>query len=307
MNPLKLLRSGGLHILLYHRVLERPDPLRPYDPDVRQFSAQLRMLRRFFNPVGLSEGLTALENGSLPPRSVAVTFDDGYRDNLEIAVPVLNRLDIPATVFVATGFIDGQNMWNDRIIEAVRQTTAEALDLEDLGLGTYRFPAGASRFEPLMALLRSVKPLPTAERLNVVDEICRRCGHRDHDRLMMHPEEIRRLSRSGCEIGAHTVNHPILASVDDAAAEAEISESKADLEAICAGPVKAFAYPNGTPARDYTARDVALVKAAGFRYAFSTRPALADDALERLEIPRFGLWSQASGRYAAQIARRFAA
>ena len=90
----------------------------------------MRVLARYFRPCGLAEGLRQLRDGGLPPRSVAVTFDDGYADNARIALPILREARVPATFFIATSYLDGGRMWNDTVIEAVRR----------LAPGDHRFP-----------------------------------------------------------------------------------------------------------------------------------------------------------------------
>ena len=118
-----LLRTAGkqrLSILIYHRVLQSPDPLRPGEPIVDEFRQRMNLLRRYFNPLPLVEAIDRLQAGELPERAVCVTFDDGYADNESVALPILKKSGIPATVFVATGFLNGGQMWNDTVIESIR-------------------------------------------------------------------------------------------------------------------------------------------------------------------------------------------
>ena len=96
-----------LSVLIFHRVLAEADPLLPEEMTAALFLKDMQLLRRKFNVLSLSEGLDRLRNGTLPPYSLCLTFDDGYRDNYEVALPILERLGLPATFFVATGFIDG--------------------------------------------------------------------------------------------------------------------------------------------------------------------------------------------------------
>ena len=114
---------GRLSILIFHRVLPRPDPLCPDSPDASQFEAQMRWVRSWFNVLPLRRAVGMLYEGTIPARALAVTFDDGYADNEEIAAPILKRLGLGATFFVSTGFLEGDTMWNDRVIEAVRGCT----------------------------------------------------------------------------------------------------------------------------------------------------------------------------------------
>ena len=80
----------------------------------------MRFAKANFNVISLADGVAGLKRGCLPPRALSITFDDGYRDNHDIALPILLQLGLPATFFVATGFLDGGRMFNDTVIEAVR-------------------------------------------------------------------------------------------------------------------------------------------------------------------------------------------
>lgn len=115
--------SGRLLVLIYHRVHAERDPMFPGEVDRATFDWQMALLRRFCSPVRLEESLAALMAGTLPARAVAVTFDDGYADNAEVALPVLESHGISATFFIAPAFLDGGRMWNDSIVEAIRAHT----------------------------------------------------------------------------------------------------------------------------------------------------------------------------------------
>lgn len=101
---------------------------------MERFERQLCRIRRYCNPLSLLEAVEKLIAGNLPPRAVAVTFDDGYADNLEIAAPLLRKYDIPAVVFVAVDALERGIMWNDIIVEAVR-LAADRIDASAMGLG----------------------------------------------------------------------------------------------------------------------------------------------------------------------------
>src|SRR5436305_15020348 len=92
----ELLSPGGprgrLSIMIFHRVLPAPDPLRPSEPDAARFEAEMRNVARWFNVVALGRAVQGLKDGSLPARALAVTFDDGYADNHDVALPILRRL-----------------------------------------------------------------------------------------------------------------------------------------------------------------------------------------------------------------------
>ena len=105
-----LLSPGGararLSVLIFHRVFAQPDPLAPSEPDLPRFEHLLRWVSRWFQVLPLDEAVARLAAGTLPPRAAAITFDDGYADNAEVALPALQRAGLPATFFIATGFHD---------------------------------------------------------------------------------------------------------------------------------------------------------------------------------------------------------
>jgi peptidoglycan/xylan/chitin deacetylase (PgdA/CDA1 family) len=295
---------GSLLVLIYHRVLSRPDPLLPDEPDATQFAAQLDLIGRLFNVLPLGEAVRRLRDGHLPPRAVCITFDDGYANNCDVALPVLKSRGMPATVFVAPGFLDGGRMFNDTVIEAVRRANDE-LDLTSEGFGRYELPDDAARVRAIATILPILKYLPQAERVRRTAAIADRVGAELPDDLMMTEEQVRRLHRDGIAIGAHTMNHPILANVDEATARREIVESKARLMDMIDAPVTTFAYPNGGPTRDYTARDVVLAREAGFDLAVSTAWGAATPAADPLQIPRIAPWDRTALRFGMRMVRAF--
>src|SRR5262249_38259299 len=119
---------GSLLVLIYHRVLTEHDPLLADEPDAASFAAQMDLLANLFNVIPFGEAVERLASNSLPPRAVAITFDDGYTNNLEVAAPILAARGLRATFFITTGFIEGGQMWNDLIIESLR-SAPEDFDL----------------------------------------------------------------------------------------------------------------------------------------------------------------------------------
>lgn len=288
-----------LSILIYHRVLAAPDPLLPDLPDARAFARQMRWLRRCFRVLPLHEAVHRLREGRLPPRAAAITFDDGYADNAEVALPVLRQLGLPACFFVASGYLDGGQMWNDSVIEHVRHASGPWLDLDALGLGRHAIDGWRQKAHTIDLLLQRLKYLPQAQRQALADLLSPPAP----SGLMMRSAQLRLLHGAGMEIGAHTVSHPILATLSDAQASAEIGASKSALEAIIDAPVRCFAYPNGKPERDYDARHTAMVAAHGYSAAVATRPAAAGPDSDPFQLPRFTPWEADPLRFALRLAQ----
>lgn len=317
MKPLfTLLSPAGtrarLNVLIFHRVLPQPDPLFPDEVDAARFDQMLGWVKSWFNVLPLDEAARRLQEGSLPARAAALSFDDGYADNHDVALPLLQKHGLPCSFFVATGFLDGGRMWNDTLIESVRLSSQLMLDLRGLkdaqgeDLGQHALGDTASRRAALGKLIERVKYLPPEPRQACVDAIASRADIRPPDDLMMSSGQVRALHRAGMQIGAHTVSHPILAKLDERQAADEIGRSRDVLQALLGEKVGLFAYPNGKPGTDYLP-DVhpALVRELGFDAAVSTRWAAARIGDDAFQIPRFTPWDRGRTRFGLRLLRNF--
>ena len=291
-----------LSIFIFHRVLPVPDPLFPEEPDAARFSTLLGWIATWFNVIPLDDGVRRLSTGTLPPRAAAITFDDGYADNQSVALPILRNYGLCATFFVATGFVDGGCMWNDRIIAAVRHCSSPTLELSSVGLGRLSLSSASDRRRAIDGLLGHAKYLPMAARHDLATRIGDIAGVSGPTDLMMTSTQIRALRAAGMQIGAHTVSHPILArlSVDDA--RREILESKLWLEQVLQEQVVLFAYPNGKPGVDYLGEHARMVREQGFVAAVSTGWGAANRDTDGMQLPRFTPWDRSRGRFALRIA-----
>jgi peptidoglycan/xylan/chitin deacetylase (PgdA/CDA1 family) len=303
--PLTLLSPPGqrarLTILIFHRVLPRSDPLLPDVQDAKGFEAQMRWVRSWFRVLPLTVAVQALYAGTLPARALAITFDDGYADNEEIAAPILKRLGLTATFFVATGYLAGGHMWNDRIIEAIRDCRDEILDLTRVGFGAIQLASLADRRRAIAALLACIKHLEPAERSAAVDAVVEAARVGAPAPLMMGPEQVRGLRALGMDVGAHTVSHPILTRLGPDAAREEIGASKEALQALLGERIELFAYPNGVPGQDYDRQHVEMVRRCGFAAAVSTAWGAASKSSDRFQLPRFTPWDRTRLRYGARL------
>src|SRR6267142_6495562 len=134
---LRLPRAPRLSVLIFHRALREADALRPDEPTAAEFEARMRWVAANFDVLALSQAIEAVAADRLPKRALAITFDDGYADNYDLATPILRRVGLPATFFIASGYLDGGCMFNDVVIEAVRQVQTPTLDLDPLSLGRH--------------------------------------------------------------------------------------------------------------------------------------------------------------------------
>ena len=293
-----------LSILIFHRVPSEPDSLFPEEPDISQFDRICQALQKWCNVLPLSHAIERIKTSSLPARAACITFDDGYSDNCRNALPVLSKYGLHATFFVATGFLNGGRMWNDTLIESVRATPHESIDLTDMELGRLRTQSFEDKRAALAAIVPALKHLERSQREDAVASVASRCGPaKIPNDLMMTDDEVCALHAAGMEIGAHTVNHPILARCAEPEASREIADGRATLESLIGERVGLFAYPNGKLGRDYTHEHVRLVRDLGFDAAVSTNPGASADGDDLFQLRRFTPWDREIWRFGLRLAR----
>lgn len=293
--------KARLSVLVFHRVLPQPDPLFPQDMHASLFHALCGWLASWFQVLPLDVAVAQLKNKTLPARAACITFDDGYADNRHVALPLLKQHQLPATFFIATDFVNGGCMWNDRLMAAVRACPAPQLDLQDLGLACLPVRTLAERRAAIFHLIEALKYQPLAQRAALADQVAQRAGVAVPDDLMMTSADLLHLRHSGMQIGAHTMSHPVLARLDDAQARHEIQGSQQFLQQLLGERVSLFAYPNGQPGVDYGQRHVEQVRRLGFEAAVSTQwgASTADD--DPFQIRRFTPWDTTRWRFAARM------
>jgi peptidoglycan/xylan/chitin deacetylase (PgdA/CDA1 family) len=287
-------------VLLYHRVthLETDPQLLAVTP--KHFAAQMQALRRIADPVRLSE---------IRDTGIAVTFDDGYADNLHEAAPLLKSFDVPATVFATTGHTDSTNefFWDEldrlflqpNVLPEKLELAGRHIDLTNCsnhtraqhkGWNVLQPPSPASRQAIYLEFFRLLYHSTADQRAEYLSHLQQwsmlgRQGRESH--RMMTSAELRSLAAGGVvEIGAHTVNHPLLAVESPQRQREEIETSKRSLENILNKPVTSFSYPFGTR-RDYTSASVDASRAAGIEIACSNFESPVTAGTDRLQIPRF--------------------
>lgn len=252
-------RNPALTILAYHRVMPT-DALDSYPFDQElisatpgQFDSQMRYLREHLRPIALNDVIAHVEQGTpLPPDSVAVTFDDGFADTYRYAFPVLQRYQIPATIFVSTGYVEtGEPFWFELASYIIYRVPPHSLELHD---GTL-LPTGDSR-ETRTASLRhlqsTLKDLPNSARLRALSIWATRYSAELTHGASLHSRpiswtQITEMAKCGIYFGSHTVSHPNLTRVTDEELTRELVDSKTTLESKLQQPITTIAYPIGTP------------------------------------------------------------
>jgi peptidoglycan/xylan/chitin deacetylase (PgdA/CDA1 family) len=216
-------------ILAFHKVSPDPHPFfEPVHPDI--FDQQMEFLSRHYRVMPLMELVERNRIGDVPDRAVAITFDDGYRDNYDFAFPILRKYRLPATIFVSTGVIEtGELLWHDRIFNSFRFATVKnGLSLQPtLAKAKQLYGEGRRRF--VEEIEESLRP--------VVDETAMT--------RMLTWQQIREMNNGGIDFGSHTVTHPVLSRVPPGELAKELRESKTEISERLRCPVLSFAYPNG--------------------------------------------------------------
>jgi len=282
-------RVPGLYVLLYHRVTPEGDPFAEALP-LHVFERQAEFLSRNFLVTRL-EDLVADGLEPLGEPVVAITFDDGHRDVLDYAYPVLRRYGLPASLYVVSDAADGLTLlWPEVVEHMFRETTTDRLALD--GPGPLRISLSLATVEGRVAACRTVKErlkgLPDAGLREAMERLANRLGVTDLAplrRSAMGWDEIRFLASQGWAVGSHSRRHPILSRLPEDEAAAEVVESKARLEAELGRPVLVFAYPNGK-ATDYSEATKWTIQKAGYRGALTTIFGVNRAEADRFELRR---------------------
>lgn len=232
-----------LRAVLYHHVAEQPSSLVSRlavntPPDV--FEAHVRKIARDYDVVSLDDVLS----GRLPRRALLMTFDDGYRSVVEVALPILRRLGLPSAFFVTGACLERDSLPLDNLLSHL----CASVGLDRLGSAVDPETDGTGTFAQLLGL---VAALPYGRRLRLGDELAERfdvdqAKVRAASGLFLDPEDLAGLAALGCEVGNHTRSHLFCRSiVNEGSAQHELVEHARELESLTGAPIRAFSYPYG--------------------------------------------------------------
>jgi len=308
-------------VLVYHRVGERRlDPWR-LTVDAEIFAGQMGALARDWSPLSLTELVDGLARRRLPERAVAVTFDDGYADNLEIAAPILAEHGIPATLFVATDLVDaGGPPWWDQLA-ALLLEPGQLPPTLTLSSGTkpWRIPplavdergpspnapqpwdaAPGTRLRTFYEVWLALRALDARTRETALDEIAEWAGtSRSSGHVMLTWEQVRGFAAlPGLTLGAHTITHPALPTCSPEHARAEITGGADRLRTQTGVEVEQFAYPFGA----WTRSVARLVDDLGFRAAYTTAGNAISWSSSPHALPRVPAENRGSGDFVSALA-----
>lgn len=272
-------RSRSFAVILgYHRVGDSEFPWSLTPVDTRTFEDQISYLAGSYNILPLEEIATYLREGkSLPPKTAAVTFDDGYECVYKNAYPILKKYDAPATVFLTTGHIgDGRLFWWDLVRYAIYHTQVRTLEIENLG--TFSLDAGQEREAIIKMVIEKLIQLGNKDK--TVEEIIEKTGVATPldlgKKLILSWDEIYEMAKNNIDFGAHTITHPLLSRLNPKEVKDEVTQSKKQIERSLGKPVSTFAYPYGGPDH-FNPQNVEVVKESGFTCAVTCIPTIVKD------------------------------
>lgn len=281
------LRRPSAAILMYHSVL--PDPASQFDTlggiahSELVFRKQMELLARDFHPISLDQVLDCVSGrgSALPKRSVVITFDDGYRDNSEFAMPVLNRTGVPAIFYVTVDCIENKKLpWPARLRFAFRNTKrphwidafAKKWSLNTPPEREAAFLNSCDACCQLSGAVQEsfVRDIEQSLETSIDSSVPESGGADQPNSPMMNYEDLRRIHSSGHIIGSHTMTHPNMAKVNPDDAHREFIESKLKLERNLEAPVKHFSYPCPALSPHWNQKTLEQSRAAGYETAVTT-------------------------------------
>ena len=257
------LQFPGVAVLCYHSIRDEGDggvPFHELHVTASTFERHCKLIAAHCHPIALAE-LREARKGTraLPPRAVLVTFDDGYRAVLDLALPILERYKVPAVVFGCSGpIVYGTHFWFDSVYTSAGEH----------------------------AVLKG-RNAPAGEWTAFVEANRSHASPSDRHRPLT-VDELRRLAANPLiEVGGHTVTHPTLALMPRDVQEREVGGCRRELAQLVGSPIDAFAYPYGASTVDYSVDTVSIVRRAGFGLGFTTQQGFAALDCPAYEIPRF--------------------
>jgi peptidoglycan/xylan/chitin deacetylase (PgdA/CDA1 family) len=287
----------SITVLAYHRVAPPPGADYPFDAELfsatpEEFARELHYFRRHLDVISMRELRGGLADPAcLPERPAVITFDDGYQDNAEIALPILREVGLPACFFLATRIVDTRQVpWWDQVACCLKHSRVRQVS-SPFGPTDAPYDTGPTvRRESIRRFLRRLKGAPWSQAVRCVEQLREVTGVEPtafaEEPLFMSWGAVRAMSAAGMEIGGHTRTHPIVARLEtEEALREEIGGCHDDIAEALGQPPMAFAYPVGSPEAMSPQGDAAICE-AGFVLSFSYIHAIAHHRGGASRIPR---------------------
>jgi len=276
----KLRRQHCAAILFYHRLCDGSnDPHQLPHLDIREFSIQMCHIKKWYNVISMDEMASRLggENRFTSP-SIVITIDDGYQNNYSLAYPVLKKLNMPAIIYLTTGFIGTNNaLWVDDLADILLSTKLKSFCFPELfGDEILDISTRRRKMETLTKLYEEMVRLEQHKKILIMQKLANVLGRnevrRDNtERKMLTWNEVMEMNENNISFGAHTVSHPTLSKMEPGEAEQEIFESKMEIETRIGSKVRHFAIPNGKK-EDFNEELKRYCKEIGLKTVASTEP-----------------------------------
>lgn len=297
----KLFKTNSLIILCYHRVNNKTGIFHDQNisADTKEFKRQILYIKKHFNIISIEQLIDYYyEKETIKPNSIMITFDDGFVDNALNAFPILEELEIPAVVFLTTGFIDSDIIpWEDQVSYVFQKFSLEEIIINNNEIYSLRSPE--EKENSIWKFCKRMKIINPDMRKEIVEDLfdkykidkekMKELGH-SMSMGYMTRRDIQYWSNHGIDFGIHTDTHPCLTILNEEEIYREISESKKALEAIIEKSVNAFAYPYGKEG-DFNDVTSSLLKKAGINIGMIFEQGMnnLDDSNNLLELHRFGV------------------
>ena len=298
---LSRLHAGQAAILTYHGVVDSPPPIPdPVIVTTDDFRRQMQFLREHFEVLPLDEVVSRCRDRRVQRPIVAITFDDGYQNNHDLALPILEKLGLPATIYLTTGFLDTDTtIWTGLLQHAFTVTRLQTLEWRGR---QWPLDSLAARAASLREIKAQFKSQPQASLFATVAELTQALT--DSERIaidasspyrMLDAASLQRLAKSDCiHLGAHTHQHFVLSRIERELQRSEIQISKQKVESLTLKPCRSFAYPNGR-LEDFNDDTLAILEDVGFEHAVTTIEGLCKStSFSPMRIPRLSVDGRSS-------------
>jgi peptidoglycan/xylan/chitin deacetylase (PgdA/CDA1 family) len=305
----RLRRSAGskFGILCYHRVGTDGVPLfSRLQPEL--FRAQMEHIKKRYRVIPLEQLCRELQEGTVAEPSLAITFDDGYRDLYTHAFSVLQEFQLPATIYLISRCMEsGEAPWYDRIFLALHSAPGTSFEVEMDGFRQFAVSSPMARIEAAWEIVSYLRTKPDTWRQNWCASFEKQALLRPEDAegCMLNWDHVRTMHRAGVSFGAHTMSHPSVSRLNPQGLESELGESKRVLEQGLGAPIEDFAYPFGKPEDRSLAAEQFLAR-CGYRSAVTTTEGFNTSGANRFQLRRLSIsddWSLVD--FAFNVSRMF--
>jgi peptidoglycan/xylan/chitin deacetylase (PgdA/CDA1 family) len=258
-----------------------------------EFEAHLKLITTYGNPISLEEAIT---RKNLPPHPVVLTFDDGYKNNYTCAFPILKKYNIPATIFVMTGFIDRTTyLWSDRLEFIIKQAPSENIEFSwEKDRLILELHSNLGKIKSFQTIRKYLKELSEQQKLSFIEKLQQMVGIEynwskvPEQLLPLTWEQINEMKGSGLiAIGSHTVTHPILSQCTLEQQRHELSQSQLRIRQETGTECNLFAYPNGR-ITDFNSETIRLLKELKYLGAVTVVHGYVTENRDNFQLSRFG-------------------